>query len=191
MNGRALVAVSLALCASGCSVRLVDARADRLASHVRKVGQDASCQVIWGSASVQLSDDTTLRFVLPEVEAGWPVGVAAIELRDARGDVRWRVDGSAVPGDCLTAHEAEGRIVVVSWSRVATGASVTAVDRRTGEVLWQNAAQALGAVVHSRYAAQVWSLVAEQAVILHGREGAGAYVEIFGLDGRRLRHQIL
>ena len=131
---------------------------------------------------------------------GWALGVDGLVLESADGDTKWRVGHERlplssqpylVPGDCVTVLERGDRIITVSWNSVASGALVTLIDARNGEVFWQRPATALGGITHTRYLNQVTTAASDDAVVLWGREAGGEYLEVVGFDGQVRHHRLL
>jgi hypothetical protein len=98
----------------------------------------------------------------------------------ADGAELWRL---ALPGDedGVALARGSGRLYAALYPSGAAGCRVAAVDEARGRLLWQRPVEGPGRSLHSKYANRVELEAKEDAVVVRGRESAGAYREV--LDG--------
>jgi outer membrane protein assembly factor BamB len=110
-------------------------------------------------------------------------------FHESTGDRRW----CARAPRFLSAGSARadgGRAYVAFFSPYASGSSLAAFDRRTGEHLWTADVQQLN-VEHSKYHNDVELDLRGESLILAGFESLGCYRQVFDrANGRRLSSQI-
>ena len=75
-------------------------------------------------------------------------------------------------------------LVVASFSRIASGATLTVYDRRSGQERWSRALTGLGPIGHSEYYNGVEIRVVDETIEVFGWEAHGRYIERVSLaDG--------
>jgi len=91
-----------------------------------------------------------------------------------------RQSGDFVGGAALAV---EGdRVVVATFSRIASGARVSVYDKATGQERWTRPLSGLGPIGHSEYYNAVELRVVGDRVEVFGWEAAGRYIEHLALD---------
>ena len=110
-----------------------------------------------------------------DVELVHRAGADGIEVKIAKaGKVvyQWKATDEtpfAVRGDML---------YYVEHHPIASGAAAVSIDLKTGTLRWRTQLKGLGPVDHSKYRNQVWLEIADDALVVQGRESYGNYVEL-------------
>lgn len=81
-----------------------------------------------------------------------------------------------------------GHLFAASYSPIASGAKVFALDPEDGHILWQTDVRGLGNVNHSQYRNRVQLRAAWGTVTAYGNESNGRYVEAFDVTTGRMLH---
>ncbi|HLT40375.1 MAG TPA: hypothetical protein VK034_29050, partial [Enhygromyxa sp.] len=163
-------------------------------------------------ASGELIDHATL--ARPQLEWRWsdapePEPVVELELGGGgecrfevheRGPAQLRCEPVGAP---RWAHELDGdfvgrgalasdgqRLVLISWSRIASGARARAWTLADGAPLWDRQLEGLGPQDHSKYSNLIQLEFADRLVIVRGQESHGRYLEALELATGALRWTI-
>lgn len=136
-------------------------------------------------------------FGLVEDRDGALVGVIEFQggqlslIEAAGGRRRWRVPApAAVRSESFSTLVDGGRLILANHHRYATGASLVALDLRTGALLWSADVEQMN-VAHSEYFNDVALELRGGTVVMRGYEAAGCYLQTFdAASGRRLSSQM-
>ncbi len=114
-------------------------------------------------------------------------GVEVEQSRDSRSE--WITVLGAERGSRAAALQFMGDIVVAHYPPISTGATLARLDRTTGAVVWEVPLEGLGPLSHGQYLSEVQLTGGAGRIRVHGRESAGAYVEVRALeDGALIEH---
>jgi hypothetical protein len=131
---------------------------------------DAGVQAVPVQLDLEPIDRDDYDVGIAERWAGWETTLFV----ERRGKVIYRWEGSLeTPLEII-----DDVLYYSSHSPIASGATIVAVDLRTGKVLWKNSLRGLGPIAHSQYRNQVWMQVGSDVVAVQGEESAGNYVEL-------------
>jgi hypothetical protein len=113
-----------------------------------------------------------------------------LRFYDLAGKERFPPPGRAVHhGNTAATLSAGDRLIIAPFHRIATGASLFAVDSR-GQIAWTAEVQQLN-VPHSKYFNDVALERVGDTVVMRGYEAAGCYLQLFDVKtGRRLYARI-
>jgi outer membrane protein assembly factor BamB len=119
---------------------------------------------------------------------GTPDGLVAIDrgLRylDLAGKVSWSTPTTS--GDSAAAVSVDGKLIVATFSPLASGVQLEAFDRTTGKKVWTGDVE-LRPVAHSAYANRVTLEHRAGVLLLRGDESAWSYLQLFEpATGKRL-----
>jgi PQQ-like domain len=106
-------------------------------------------------------------------------------LSPSNGERLWASPRGIGGADSASVALAGDTLLIALYHRIASGADLTALDLRTGEVRW-NAAVLQLRIPHSQYLNDVTVGLRGRDAILIGLEAGGCYVQAFDLaDGQR------
>lgn len=146
------------------------------------------------SVVIRLSDGMEVARVEDEVAAtvdrpdgsleGLLVTTPEVRMLETSGAVRWTStkipknnDGAAIARD--------DRIFLATYEGMASGASIHAVHRKSGALLWHGDHEQL-MIAHSIYLNGIELSLIGDSVVMHGEEASISYIQIFAVgDGRR------
>jgi hypothetical protein len=77
------------------------------------------------------------------------------------------------------------------YSPGSSGCALVAVDLKTGKQMWKSGLQGLGPIAHTRYRNSVTLEPTDDALLVHGQESAGNYVEyVDKKSGKTVGHKV-
>jgi hypothetical protein len=131
-----------------------------------------------------------------EVELALPEGGVCRYLAEASdrhatlecsGSTPWQLalDAEFVGRGALALSDAQ--VLLVSWSRIASGARARAFERTSGRLLWDLALEGIGPQEHSKYSNLVQIHVERGQLLVFGDEAHGRYAEARALESGALR----
>ena len=110
------------------------------------------------------------------------------QLLDRGGRVQWTSPERL--GEAASALRKDGMIFVASYDRLSSGASLLALDRKTGAVRWRGDLQLLP-IIHSAYRNHVDLDFDRGVLALRGHESGQVHLELFApADGASLLHVV-
>lgn len=143
----------------------------------------------WGDSQAQRRTLVTSegRYELRELTIDSPNARAAdtpfgLVHTDPHGEIRWTAELSRpfVPTSSMV--RAGDRLYATHHCAIASGASVSAVDRASGRVLWTTELEGLGPIGHDKYRNETRIALDPRGLVIYGNETQGQYIEI--LDPR-------
>jgi outer membrane protein assembly factor BamB len=118
----------------------------------------------------------------------WARGIAGYDITLSRAagsrvvEVAVSKQGAKIYGWNATAATpiaiAADTLFYVSHSEIASGATVIAVDLRTGKQSWSARLTGLGPISHSQYLNHVWFAVEPDVIVVQSVEASGKYIEL-------------
>lgn len=131
-----------------------------------------------------------------EVELALPEGGSCRHVADASderatlacsGSTPWRIelDAEFVGRGALALTDTQ--VLLVSWSRISSGARARAFERSSGSLLWDIALEGIGPQEHSKYSNLVQIHVERDTLLVFGDEAHGRYAEARALESGALR----
>lgn len=106
-------------------------------------------------------------------DCGWSIDDAYTTTLTCPG---WeRQTNDFVGGAALAVHE--DVLIVASFSRIASGTTLTLYDRRSGQERWSRHLTGLGPIGHSEYYNAVEIRVIDETIEVFGWEAGGRYIE--------------
>jgi outer membrane protein assembly factor BamB len=118
-------------------------------------------------------------------ESGLDALLSPPDLLEPTGARRWALPTDLGPE--LHAVRAGDKVVITSYDRDAPGATLAALDAKTGASAWRGDVELRVTGKRPRYFTTVRLSVDGDAVVLEGSETSQQYLQIFSLaDGKRL-----
>ena len=139
----------------------------------------------WGDSQAQRRMLVTSegRYELRELTIDSPNAHAAntpfgLVHTDPQGEIRWVTELSRpfVPtGSMVSTGD---RLYATHHCAIASGASVSAVDRASGRVLWTTELEGLGPIGHDKVRNETQIALDARGLVIYGNEAQGQYIEV-------------
>jgi hypothetical protein len=135
--------------------------------------------------TLALAGDGTCRFESSDDETP-----STLSCERPLGSTKWtlQLDSDFVGRGALVSDGA--RVVLLTWSRIASGARARAFALADGAILWDRPVEGIGPQDHSKYSNLIQLGLDGDVVVIRGQEAHGRYIEALELTTGALRWSV-